>query len=430
MSRADELTALRAAAIPRGVFQTTPCVVDRASGATLVDVDGNEWIDFSGGIGVINVGHTPPTVVEAVKRQAEKLLHGCFHVSIYEGYIRLAEKLNRVTPGSFAKKTMLANSGAEAVENGIKIAKCHTGRPAVICFENAFHGRTLVGMSLTSKIAPYKKGFGPFAPEIYRVPFPYAYRLADGDQARANSIALDCLERAFTSVVDPATVAAVIVEPVLGEGGFVPADAAFFAGLRDLTRPHGILLICDEIQTGFGRTGTLFAAEQLRIDYDLILSAKSLAAGLPLSAVTGRAEVMDSVAVGGIGGTFGGNPVACAAALATIELFETTDLLARARRTGEMTAARFEALGRRFELVGDVRGLGAMNALELVTDRATKQPASAQTKQLAAHCAAQRLSLLSAGTYGNVIRLLAPLNIEEELLDRGLTIIEEGLAAL
>lgn len=430
MTRTAELTELRRKAIPKAVFQTTPCVIASGKGATIVDVDGNEWIDFAGGIGVLNAGHCPDSVVQAVQEQAGRFLHACFHVSMYESYIRLADKMNQITPGDYEKKTFFVNSGAEAVENAVKIARRHTGRPAVLCFENAFHGRTLLGLSLTSKTAPYKSGYGPFAPEVYRVPFPYAYRLADGDQQKANEMVLEAIRLAFKNRVDPESVAAVIYEPVLGEGGFIPADEAFFRDLRNLTKAHGILSICDEIQSGFGRCGALYASDVLNIESDIILSAKSMAAGLPIAAVTGEADIMDASQIGGLGGTYGGNPLACAAALATIELFETTDLLEKARETGRIVREAFEGFKQQHAFIGDVRGLGAMIAMELVDDPLTKEPSPEKTGKLSAYCSEHHLSTLSAGTFSNVMRVLSPLAIDRDLLQKGLKIIGEGLKTL
>jgi len=430
MTKSAELTEIRNRAIPKAIFQTTPCVIDRAVGSTIFDVDGHEWIDFAGGIGVLNAGHCPESVVLAIKAQAEKFLHACFHVSMYESYIRLADKMNQITPGDFDKKTFFSNSGVEAVENAIKIARKFTGRPAVLCFENAFHGRTLMGMSLTSKTMPYKSGFGPFAPEVYRVPFPYAYRMADGDQAAANQKSLDAINMAFKNRVDPESVAAIIFEPVLGEGGFVPADASFFNELRKLTQSYGILTICDEIQTGFGRCGELYASEIFQIDTDIILSAKSMASGLPISAITGKSEIMDAIQVGGLGGTYGGNPLACAAALATIDLFETTPMLEIARETGHIVREFFNDLQKQHTCIGDVRGVGAMIAMELVENRKTREPAPEKTSALSAYCSRQRLCTLSAGTFSNVIRILSPLNIEKKNLKKGLDIIAAGFRQL
>ncbi len=430
MTKSAELTELRKKAIPEAVFQTTPCVMERASGATIVDVDGNEWIDFAGGIGVLNSGHCAPSVVEAIKEQANKFLHACIHVSLFESYIRLADKMNQITPGDYEKKSFFSNSGAEAVENAIKITRKYTGRPAIICFENAFHGRTLLGMSLTSKTMPYKSGYGPFAPEVYRVPFPYAYRMADGDQQKANEMALESIKLAFKNRVDPESVAAIIFEPVLGEGGFVPADESFFKELRALTKQYGILSICDEIQSGFGRCGALYASNIFNIDSDIILSAKSMASGMPISAITGRAEIMDASQIGGLGGTYGGNPLACAAALATIELFENSDILEKARETGRIVREAFEALQEKYDCIGDVRGVGAMIGMELVEDRVSKEPSPAKTSKLSAYCSQHYLSTLSAGTFSNVIRVLSPLTIEEQQLKKGLGIIEAGFKTL
>jgi len=430
MTKSEEFKKLRDKAIPKAVFQVSPCVADHAKGSTIVDVDGNEWIDFSGGIGVLNAGHCPEKVVNAIKAQADRFLHTCFHVSMYEGYINLAAKMNEITPGDFEKKTFFANSGAEAVENGVKIARQFTGRPGVLCFRDAFHGRTLMGMSLTSKVTPYKQGYGPFVPEVYRVPFPYAYRMSDGDQKKANQMVLDDIKTAFKTVVDPNSIAAIIFEPVLGEGGFVPGDEDFFNELRALTQQYGILTICDEIQSGFGRTGELYAADVLNIDYDIILSAKSMASGMPLSAITGRANIMDESPIGGLGGTYGGNPLAVAAALATIEIFEEGELLAQAKETGKIIKDAFLKFKEKFPLIGDVRGLGAMIALELVTDQDTKEPAAEQTKALAAFCISKRLSVITAGTNGNVMRILSPLNIDRAQLSEGLAIIEAGLESI
>ncbi|PCI28147.1 MAG: 4-aminobutyrate--2-oxoglutarate transaminase [SAR324 cluster bacterium] len=430
MSRSSELRERREKAIPRAVAQTTPCVIQSAKGATIIDVDGNEWIDFTGGIGVMNVGHRHEAIMSAIQEQMGQFLHSCFHVSIYESYIQLAEKLNQITPGDFEKKTMLVTTGAEAVENAIKIARSYTKRPAVLCFENAFHGRTLMGMSLTSKVTPYKTGFGPYAPEIYRVPFPYAYQMTDGDQKEANQITLKAIRKAFVNQVNPEDIAAIIFEPVQGEGGFVQADAEFFQELRELTQQYGILTICDEIQTGFGRTGSLFASGLLDIDYDMLVSAKSLAAGLPLSAVTGRTEIMDHPQVGGLGGTYAGSPIACVAALASIDLFENTDLLEQGRKGGEFLRQEFARLAEKYPLIGDIRGLGPMVAVELVEDLDSKAPAVEKTKALQAYCTDKRLSIITAGTSGNVLRILAPLNTELELLKKGIAIIEEGLEAI
>lgn len=423
------LAAERETYIPRGVYQVTPVVIAHAEGATITDVDGNTFIDFAGGIGVMNVGHSNAKVVQALKEQLERFTHSCFHVNMYEPYIQLARRLNELVPGDFAKKTLFLNSGAEAVENAVKIARAYTGRPAVICFEHAFHGRSLLTMSLTSKIDPYKRGFGPFAPEIYRVPFPYCYRCPLGlEYPSCNVDCFSLLEGAFVNRVADDSVAAIIIEPVLGEGGFIVTPLEYMEKLRRLCDEKDILLIVDEIQTGFCRTGKLFAIEHYGVAPDLLTTAKSLAGGLPLSGVTGRAEVMDAPQMGGLGGTYSGNPLACVAALAVLDAIEEQDLSGRAQQIGTQVRARFQAMKERYPLIGDVRGLGAMMALELVTDRGTKTPAKEATGKVAQHCHRHGLILMTAGTYGNVIRILAPLSIADRQLVEGLDILEEALA--
>jgi 4-aminobutyrate aminotransferase/(S)-3-amino-2-methylpropionate transaminase len=419
----------RRAEVARGPFHTTPIFVARAHGAVVEDVDGNHLLDFASGIGVCNLGHTPEAVVAAVRAQASELLHASFNVLPYEGYVALAARLNRRTPGDFAKKTFLANSGAEAVENAVKIARAHTGRRAVLAFEHAFHGRTYLAMSLTAKATPYRRGFGPFAPEVYRAPFPYAYRSPAPDAVGA------CLRAAREIIEDQigeGELAAIVVEPVLGEGGVVPAPIPFLRGLRALSDEHGAVLVVDEIQTGFGRTGTLFACEQYGVCPDLVTLAKGLGSGLPIAAVTGRAEIMDAPAPGAIGGTFGGNPVACAAALAVLDAFEADGgrILERARALGDTLEARLEAWRARYPCVGDVRGLGPMRGVELVRDRATREPDPVAAAALARHCYEGGVVVLGAGTHGNVLRLLVPLSIEDAELAEGLAVIEGGLAAL
>jgi 4-aminobutyrate aminotransferase/(S)-3-amino-2-methylpropionate transaminase len=406
-----------------------PAVIESARGALLTDVDGNTFIDLVGGIGVMNVGHGHPKVLAAIEEQARRLTHTDFTVAPYESLIRLAGRLVRLAPGPTPKKAAFFNSGAEAVENAIKIARYFTGRKAVIAFEGAFHGRTLMAMSLTSKQMPYKVGFGPMAPEVYRVPFPYAYRLpADIPPAHASAYALGRLEEAFRTMVDPGDVAAVIIEPVLGEGGFVPAPPEFLQGLRALTEKHGILLVVDEVQTGYGRTGKFFAVEHSGVEPDLITVAKSIAAGMPLSGVIGKAEIMDKVHEGGIGGTYVGNPVACAAANAVLDVFEEEGLVERARHLGERYRERFLAWQDRYELVGDVRGLGAMMAVELVRDRTTKEPAKHEVGEILRRAMGRGVLAASAGVLGNNIRMLAPLVITDEQLDEALDLLEESLA--
>jgi 4-aminobutyrate aminotransferase/(S)-3-amino-2-methylpropionate transaminase len=426
------LLARRARAVPRGVPAVTPVAVVHAEGAVLTDADGNRLIDFAGGIGVVNTGHRHAGVVAAVRDQLDRFTHVCFPVSTYEPYVELAERLNRLTPGSGEKRTFFVNSGAEAVENAVKVARAFTGRPAVVCFEHGFHGRTNLAMALTSKVMPYKKGFGPFAPEVYRIPFPYCYRCARGgrDGGGCCMASRRYLDELFAATVDPGAVAAVVMELELGEGGFVPAPPEFVRALADFAREHGILFVADEIQTGFGRTGRLFACEHYGLEPDLITTAKSLAGGLPLAAVTGRADAMEAPQVGGLGGTYGGNPLACAAALAVLDAMEAERIPERARRSGDRLRARFGAWSGRFDCIGDVRGLGAMVGLELVTDRESRAPDKALTGRLLAAALERGVVLLSAGTYGNVVRVLAPLTASDEVLDEGLDAVEAALAAV
>ena len=419
--------ARRQLAIPAGIGHSAPIFVASASGALVHDVDGNTFIDFAGGIGTLNVGHSHPTVVEAARRQLGSFTHSCFAVAPYETYVELAERLNRSLPGNFAKKTLFANSGVEAVENAVKIARRATGREAVLVFEHAFHGRTLLGMSMTSKVKPYKLGFGPFAPEIYRLPYPYLYRRPAGSPADEAAFLAE-LEEFFATHVAAEKIACVVMELVLGEGGFVVAPQAYVKVLVEVCRKYGILFVADEIQTGFGRTGRMWAMEHYALEPDLTTIAKSLAGGLPLSAVTGRAELMDAAQVGGLGGTYAGNPVACAAALAVLDLFEHGPLLARAAELGCRVEARLAGLAARHEGIGDVRGLGAMRALELVKDRATKEPDKERTQAAIRRAYERGLLLLSAGTHGNVIRTLMPLVITDEQLQEGFDVLEQSLA--
>ncbi|WP_264844170.1 4-aminobutyrate--2-oxoglutarate transaminase [Caldinitratiruptor microaerophilus] len=428
--RSQELLRRREAAVPRGVANVAPIFAAETRGATLTDVDGNVFLDFAGGIGVLNLGANHPEVVAAVKEQVDRFLHTCFHVTMYEPYVRLAEELNRLTPGDFPKKTALFNSGAEAVENAVKLARRYTGRPAVITFTHAFHGRTLLGMSLTAKVSTYKYGFGPFAPEIYRLPAVYPYRSPFADPAATARHALEDVRRAIEDEIGPDKVAALIIEPVQGEGGFLVQPPEFLRGLRALCDEYGIVFIADEIQTGFGRTGRFFAVEHSGVVPDLVTMAKSLGDGLPISAVTGRAEIMDAAQVGGLGGTYGGNPVACAAALKVIEVMERDRYVERAQAVGERVLARFRDWHERFELVGDVRGLGAMAAIELVKDRATKEPATEETAAIFKRCYENGLILMKAGHHNQVIRFLAPLAITDEQLDEGLDILEEAIASV
>ncbi|MEI7769255.1 MAG: 4-aminobutyrate--2-oxoglutarate transaminase [Chloroflexales bacterium] len=419
----QDLLAARAAHIPRGLGNAHPIVVSRAEGARLWDVDGKEYIDFVGGIGVLNVGHNHPRVVQAVKAQLDQVSHTCFQVAMYEPYIRLAERLSALAPGDFAKKAIFLTTGAEAVENAVKIARAATGRPGVVAFTSSFHGRTLLGMTLTGKTNPYRQNFGPFAPEVYHAPFPYEYRGWDTERA------IEALQDLFDQQVSADRVAAVIIEPVLGEGGFVPAPASFLHALREITARAGILLIADEIQSGFGRTGKLFAIEHSGVIPDMITVAKSMAGGLPLSGVIGRAEVLDAPNPGGLGGTYAGNPLACAAALAVLDIFEQEHLLERAERLGRRLMGHLRALQARHPQVGEARGLGAMTALELVRDRDSREPAADIADRVVADARERGLILLKAGLHGNVIRILVPLTIEDALLDTALAILDESLAA-
>jgi 4-aminobutyrate aminotransferase / (S)-3-amino-2-methylpropionate transaminase / 5-aminovalerate transaminase len=431
LSRA--LLARRAKAVPRGVPAVTPIAITHADGALVTDADGNQLIDFGGGIGVVNTGHRHPSIVSAVRDQLDRYAHVCFPVSSYEPYVELAERLNQITPGEHPKRTFLLNSGAEAVENAIKVARAFTGRPAIVCFEHGFHGRTNLAMALTSKVVPYKKGFGPFAPEVYRIPFPYCYRCGQQDGSPGGSCCLasrERLEQMFAANVDPDSVAAIIMELELGEGGFVPAPPEYVAVLAQFARDHGILFIADEIQTGFGRTGKLFACEHYGLVPDIIVTAKSLAGGFPLAAVTGRSDVLDAPQAGGLGGTYGGNPLACAAALAVIDAMEAERLPARAARMGDRIRMRFCQWAGRFSCIGDVRGLGAMIGMELVQDRVTKTPDKALTLRLQAAALQRGVILLSAGTYGNTIRVLAPLTTSDEILDEGLDAVEQALESV
>ena len=417
------LMARRKEAVARGPFHATPIFAESAHGALIHDVDGNTLIDLAAGIGVVNVGHTADAVVAAVVEQAGKLLHGSFNTTAYESYVSLCERLNAAAPGTFAKKSFLANSGAEAVENAIKIARAHTKRPAVICFDHAFHGRTFMAMTLTAKFKPYKTGFAPFCSDVYRAPFPYAYRGVESREAFAEFV------EAVKSA-GPDQIAAVIVEPVLGEGGFLPAPAEFLKNIGEYCAKHGIVVIADEIQSGFGRTGALFASERLGFVPDLILSAKGLGGGLPLSAVTGRAEIMDAPVEGGIGGTFGGNPVSVAAALAVMDMFEDGQLLEHSKKIGETIAKSLNGWKEKYPVIGDVRGLGPMMAMEFVKDPKTKEAFPEAAKKLAKYGYEHGVVVLTAGTYGNCIRLLPPLVINPEQLAEALEVLEAGLKEL
>ncbi len=426
-SKSELLLQRRAAVVSNGVPLATSVAVQSGTGALLKDLEGNELIDLAGGIGVVGAGHCPPSIVDAIVAQAKLLQHTCIHIATYEPYIALCERLVSLLPHGPATKAMLVNSGAEAVENAIKIARQATGRAGVICFTGAFHGRTMMGMSLTSKVG-YKAGCGPFATDIYRLPFPDYYHHGDGlSKAAFIERALQHLDEAMTSIVSPQDVAAIIIEPILGEGGFVPAPKEYLVGLRKICDEHGIILIFDEVQTGFGRTGHIGAYQHYEVTPDLSTWAKALGGGLPIAAVVGRAEVMDAARPGTIGGTYGGNPVACAAALANIDIIESQGLCARAVALGEIIRNRFTQLQDKSSLVGDVRGVGAMMALELVLDGDPNQPASLLAKEVLAACIARGVFLVGAGVHGNTIRVLCPLVITDDQLNRALDVIEQEI---
>ena len=418
----DRVLAARERFVARGI-STPSIVVARAEGASVEDVDGRRYVDFAGGLGCQNTGHGLPTAVAAMHEQIDRYLHQCFMVGIYEPYVELCRRLAELSPcRGVEQKSLLVNSGAEAIENAVKVARAATGRPAVIAFDNAFHGRTLLTMALTSKVA-YRKGFGPFAPEVYRAPAPYAYRGVSTEDA------LTGLELLFKKEVDPASVACVVLEPVQGEGGFIPMPADFLVGLRAVCDRHGILYVDDEVQSGVGRTGPIWAIEHAGVEPDLLVSGKSLGGGLPLAAVTGDAEVMDAVDPGGLGGTFGGNPVACAAGIAVLDEVATEDFRKRAEAIGERLRARLDAIAARVPEVGEVRGIGPMLALELVRDPATKEPAPELALSTVTGARERGLILLTCGLYGNVVRILVPLVASDEELARGLDILEEALVA-
>jgi 4-aminobutyrate aminotransferase/(S)-3-amino-2-methylpropionate transaminase len=421
-TRTERLVEARERYVPRGV-STSPLVVARAEGATVEDVDGRRYIDFAGGLGCHNTGHGLPAAVAAIHEQVDRYLHQCFIVGMYEPYIDVCRRLGELSPcRGGEQKTLLVNSGAEAVENAVKIARAATGRPAVIVFDHAFHGRTLLTMAMTSKLV-YKKGFGPLAPEVYRAPGPYPYRGVSTDDA------IRGLEHLLKSDVDPESVACVVLEPVQGEGGFIDMPLDFPPRLREICDRHGILYVDDEVQTGVCRTGPVWAIEHYGVEPDLMTTGKSIGGGLPLGSVTGRAEVMDAVHPGGLGGTFGGNPVSCAAALAVLDTVESADFQRRARELGERIRARLEEIAGRVEAVGEVRGLGPMLALELVEDRGTKAPAAQLASATVAAARERGLVLLSCGLYSNVIRILVPIVIGGDDLERGLEILEESLVA-
>ena len=422
-SNNQQWQARREAAVVQGVGTLLPVFIDRAHNAELWDVEGNRYIDFASGIAVLNTGHNHPKVVAAVREQLEKFSHTCFQVTPYPGYIELAEKLNALVPGPTPKRTLFLSTGAEAVENAIKIARAHTGRSGTIAFKGGFHGRTMMGMALTGKVVPYKTGFGPFPGEVYHLPFPADYLGVSEDDALA------ALDLCFSADIEPARVAAIIIEPVQGEGGFYPASASFMQRLRQVCDQHGILLICDEIQTGFCRTGKTFATEYSGVEPDIMTLAKSLAGGFPLSAVVGKSEVMNAAKPGGLGGTYAGSPIACAAALAVLEVIEEERLNQKALAQGEQIKARLHQLATRFDCIGNIRGPGAMVAMELVKEGDAERPDPDLTKRLVAEAGKRGLVLLACGVRGNVIRFLAPLTAPAAIVDEGLDLLEQALSA-
>lgn len=406
----------------------TPLIISEAKGARVKDITGRQYIDFAGGVGVLNVGHCPNAVVEAIRDQAGKYIHTCFHLMMYEPYIALAEKLNQIVPGDFPKKTLLANSGAEAVENGVKIARYFTKRGGIIAFEGGYHGRTLLALSLTGKVKPYKLGFGPFVPEVYRIPYAYCYRCPLGIEYPACDVrCADYVKEIFRVQAPPEEIAALIVEPVLGEGGIVVPPKGYLERLKGICSEEGIVFIADEVQTGMGRTGKMFACQHFGIAPDIIIVGKSLAGGFPLSAVTGRGEIMDAPHVGGLGGTFSGNPLACRAAMEVIAIIQDEVFTSRAVEIGRRTADSLKGFQEEFPIIGDIRWLGAMIGLELVRDPKTKEPATRETRQIVKSCYERGLLITRSGAFSNVLRTLMPLVITDEEIDEGLSILEEVL---
>src|SRR5436305_11868952 len=427
--KSRELLARRQQFVARGVSSTMNVFAAKADGAIIEDVDGNRYIDFAGAIGTMNIGHARPEVTRAIAEQAAKFTHTCFSVMMYEPYVALAERIVNIAPGSFAKKALFFNSGAEAVENAVKIARYATGKPAIITFDNAFHGRTLMTMTMTAKVKPYKHRFGPYAPEVYHAPFTYPYRMNMTAQ-EASDFCIQELERMFVGEVAPDQVAAIVIEPVQGEGGFMPAPAGFLHALKAVCEKYDILFIADEIQSGFCRTGRMFAVDHDGVAPDLMIIAKSMGAGMPISGVVGRADIMDAPPPGTLGGTYSGNPVACAAAIAVLDLFEKEDYAARSRNVGQAVTERFLKLQDKYLLVGDVRGIGGMVARELVKDRSTKEPDSQAASDILATAHKRGLVLIKAGMYDNVLRVLVPLCVTDEQLQQGLDIFEDAFTSV
>ena len=426
--KSAELIKRRGEAVSASLGTAFPVFIDHAAGAIIVDVDGNSILDLGAGIAVLNVGHSQNRVADRVKTQIDAFSHTCFMVVPYTGYVEVCEALNRLTPGKFKKKSALFNSGAEALENAVKIARSYTKRSAVIVFEHGYHGRTNLTMAMTAKNMPYKDSFGPFAPEIYRMPMAYPFRW-NGDQSKCAQEALDMVIHKIEKEIGVKNVAAIVIEPIQGEGGFVVPPKGFLPGLVNFSKENGIVFIADEVQTGFGRTGKMFASEDENIEPDLITTAKGIAAGLPLSGVTGRAEIMDSIHLSGLGGTYGGNPIACAAALGAIEVIEQDKLVDRANKIGQIMHDSLTAMMKKYSIIGEVRGRGAMQAIELVKPGTTEPNPEALTA-IVKYCTSKGVLILSAGTYANVVRLLPPLVIEEDLLRDGLSVLDEALASI
>ena len=424
----EKLARDRREFIPRGIFNMTPLIISEAKGARVKDITGRQYIDFAGGVGVLNVGHCPDALVEVLRDQAGKYIHTCFHLMMYEPYIALAEKLSHIVPGDFPKKTLLANSGAEAIENGVKVARYFTKRPGVIAFEGGYHGRTLLALSLTGKVKPYKLGFGPFVPGVYRIPYAYCYRCPLGMEYPSCDLrCANYVKEVFRVHAPSQEIAALVVEPVLGEGGIVVPPTGYLERVKGICSEEGIVFIADEVQTGMGRTGKMFACQHFGLAPDVIIVGKSLAGGLPLSAVTGRGEIMDAPHVGGLGGTFSGNPLACRAAMEVIAMIQDNALTSRAVEIGRRTVDRLKGFQEEFPIIGDIRWLGAMIGLELVRDRRTKEPATKETRQVIKSCYERGLIITRSGAFSNVIRTLMPLVITDEEIDEGLSILEKVL---
>ena len=424
-----ELMELRKKHVPKAVYNVTPIFVAESKGSLIKDVDGNEYIDFATGISCLNVGHGNPEVVKAVREQLDKYLHLCFHVTPYESYVRLAEKLSTIAPGNLEKKALLVNSGAEAVENAVKISRRYSGRPTIVTFEYAFHGRTRLAMSLTGSVQPYKYGFGPLDPAVHRTPYAYCYRCSFGlEYPACNMRCVEYIRDTLEIHLSPDEVAAIIFEPIEGEGGFIAPPKEFVQGLRKICDENGILLIDDEVQSGMGRTGRMFAVEHFNVVPDIIALAKSLGGGLPLAAVIGRVNVMDSVHVGGLGGTFGGNPLCCVAGLKAVEVAQ--QLLGNAEKLGKLLTSRLREMYEKYEIIGNVRGVGLMAGVELVKDRKSKEPAKEERNHILTGCHKNGLIIIGAGPYKNVIRFLPPLNISENLLNKGLDIFENAIRTI